>query len=474
MIHFRHSSTAAAEMAKYFREPDRRQLALLPADMMDWLPEGDIVRLIVDAVSLMNLTAFRKEYKVGKAGNAPFEPRVLLSLLIYAYSTGIRSSRVIEKLCWRDAGFRFIVGDHIPDHTVIARFRKRHVADMETLFVEVLKLCREAGLIKLGVVSSDGTKIKANASLEANRTAKTIEEEVAAMMKDAEAVDAREDGLFGDKAGDELPKALIKASDRKARLMECKKKLEAKAAAVAARQQEKIEARAAEEQATGRRKRGRKPKPADPAVDPDTVANVTDPDSEMMKTRRGFIQGYNAQAVVTENQIIFGADVTTQANDINQLEPMLNQAQANVEVVVGEDTSIGVALADAGYCSEANLDTETVDRELLIATKKDHKQRAAQRDAKPPRGRKPKNMTARQRMDRKLATKRGRELYRLRGQTVEPVFGQMKCCQDAGQFSMRGLEPCRGEWKLQAAVHNIRKLHRESVRKAEITRKMAA
>ena len=123
---------------------------------------------------------------------------------------------------------------------------------------------------------------------------------------------------------------------------------------------------------------------------------------------------------------------------------MLNQAQANVEVVMGEDASIGVALADAGYCSEANLDTETVDRELLIATKKDHKQRAAQRDAKPPRGRKPKNMTARQRMDRKLATKRGRELYRLRGQTVEPVFGQMKCCQDAGQFSMRGLEPCRG------------------------------
>lgn len=461
-------------MAKYFQAPDRRQLALLPVDMMDWLSEGDIVHLIVDAVSMMDLSSFHEEYRVGKAGKAPFEPRVLLSLLIYAYSFGFRSSRAIERLCQRDVGFRFIVGDLMPDHTVIARFRKRHVGDMETLFVEVLKLCRDAGLVKLGVVALDGTKIKANASLDANRTAKTIEEEVAAMMRDAEAVDAHEDSLFGEKCGDELPKDLRKVHDRKARLVECQKKLKAKAAAVAARQQEKIDARAAEEQETGRKKRGRKPKPADDTVDPDTVANVTDPDSEMMKTRRGFIQGDNAQAVVTENQIILAADVTTQANDINQLEPMLNQAQAVVEVVMGEDATLGVALADAGYCSEANLALETEDAELLIATKKDHKQRAAAREAKPPRGRKPKNMTARQRMERKLATKRGRTLYRLRGQTVEPVFGQMKGCQSADRFSMRGIDPCRGEWKLQAAVHNLRKLHRESVRKAEKARNMAA
>ena len=461
-------------MAKYFWDTDRRQLALLPVDMMDWLSDTDIVHLIVDAVSLMDLSAFLKEYKVGKAGNAPFAPSVLLSLLIYAYSFGCRSSRRIEALCERDVGFRFIVGNQIPDHTVIARFRKRHVADMEALFVEVLKLCREAGLVKLGLVALDGTKVKANASLEANRTAKTIEEEVAAIMKEADATDAREDDLFGNKRGDELPKGLVKAKDRLARLKQCQTKLEAKAAAAAAHQQEKIEARAAEEQETGRRKRGRKPKPADATVDPDTVANVTDPDSEMMKTRRGFIQGYNAQAVVTENQIILAADVTTQANDINQLDPMLNQAQAMVETVVGEDATLGVALADAGYCSEANLATETEDRELLIATKKDHKQRAALRDAKPPRGRKPKNMTARQSMDRKLATKRGRALYRLRGQTVEPVFGQMKGGQSADCFSMRGIEPCRGEWKLQAAVHNLRKLHRDSVRKTENARKIAA
>jgi hypothetical protein len=271
--------------------------------------------------------------------------------LIYAYSFGCRSSRRIEAACERDVGFRFIVGNQIPDHTVIARFRKRHVADMETLFVEVLKLCREAGLVKLGLVALDGTKVKANASLEANRTAKTIEEEVAAIMKEADATDAREDDLFGNKRGDELPKCLVKAKDRLDRLKQCQTKLEAKAAAAAARQQEKIEARAAEEQETGRRKRGRKPKPADATVDPDTVANVTDPDSEMMKTRRGFIQGYNAQAVVTENQIILAVDVTTQANDINQLDPMLNQAQAMVEAVVGEDAILGVALADAGYCS---------------------------------------------------------------------------------------------------------------------------
>lgn len=461
-------------MAKYFREPDHRQLALLPVDMMDWLAKTDIVHLIIDAVSLMDLSAFHDGYKVGKAGNAPFAPRVLLSLLIYAYSFGFRSSRAIERLCERDVGFRFIVGDQIPDHTVIARFRKRHIADMEALFVEVLKLCREAGLIKLGVVALDGTKIKANASLDANRTAKSIEEEIAAMLKEAEATDAKEDDLFGSRRGDELPEDLIKANDRRARLLACKKKLEAKAAAVAARQQEKIDARAAEEHATGRRKRGRKPKPADGTVDPDTVANVTDPDSEIMKTRRGFIQGYNAQAVVTADQLIVAADVTTEANDINQLEPMLNQAQAIAELVMGEDTTLGVTLADAGYCSEANLAAETDDRELLVATKKDHKQRAAQATAKPPRGRKPKNMTARQRMDRKLATKRGRNLYKLRGQTVEPVFGQMKDRQAADRFSMRGLKACQGEWKLQAAVHNLRKLHRESVRKAKKAEVLAA
>lgn len=455
-------------MAHFFRQPDCRQRFLLPVDMMDWLPEDDIVHLIVDAVGLMNLSEFEKTCKVGHAGQPPFAPAVLLALLIYAYSHGVRSSRVIERLCRRDAGYRFIVGDDVPDHSVIARFRQRHAERMKSVFLQVLDLCREAGLIKLGLVALDGTKVKANAALDANRTASTIAEQISRMLAEAEAADAQEDRQFGAEAGGPpMPKDLGRHADRQARLKACQEKLEARAAAVAARQKEKIAAREAEEQATGKRKRGRKPKDPDPSVDPEGVANPTDPDSGIMKTRRGWVQGYNAQAVVTPGQIILAADVTTEANDVHQLTGMLDQAQANVEAVLGEDAVLGAAVADAGYWSEANAASQTEECELFIATQKDHKQRAALRDAPAPRGRMPKGMTARGRMERKLRTKRGRAIYRQRGAAVEPVFGQMKDRQGADRFSMRGLERCRGEWQLDAAVHNLRKLHRESVRRAE-------
>ncbi len=442
--------------------------------MMDWLPEGDIVHLIVDAVAMMDLGEFEADYKLGRAGQAPFAPQVLLALLIYAYSHGVRSSRVIERLCGRDAGYRFIVGDAVPDHTVIARFRQRHVARMREVFLAVLRLCHEAGLVRLGLVALDGTKVGANAALDANRAASSIDEQVTRMLAEAEATDAQEDGQFGAQRGGELPAALARRGDRLARLQQCQDKLQRQAADAASRQQEKIDARAAAEQASGQRKRGRKPKPADPTVDPDTVANVSDPDSGIMKTRHGWLQGYNAQVVVTTGQIILAADVTTQANDVHQLTPMLDQAQANVASVVGQDAELGAAVADAGYWSDANAATETDRCELFIATQKDHAQRAALRDAQPPRGRKPKHMTARERMQRKLRTKRGRTRYRQRGASVEPVFGQIKDRQGARRFSMRGLARCRGEWLLDAAVHNLRKLHRDSVRRMEKARERAA
>ena len=259
-----------------------------------------------------------------------------------------------------------------------------------------------------------------------------------------------------------------------ARLQQCQAKLQRQAAEAAAHQQEKIDARAAAEQASGKRKRGRKPKPADAAVDPDTVANMSDPESGIMKARHGWLQGYNAQIVVTTGQIILAADVTTEANDVHQLTPMLDQAQANVASVVGQDAELGAAVADAGYWSDANAATETDTCELFIATQKDRAQRTALRDAPPPRGRKPKNMKVRERMQRKLRTKRGRTRYRQRGASVEPVFGQMKHRQGARRFSMRGLDRCRGEWLLDTAVQNLRKLHRHSVRRTEKARKRAA
>ena len=455
-------------MAHFFREPDRRQRFLLPVDMMDWLPEGDIVHVVVDAVGLMDLSDFEATCKVGRAGQPPFAPAMLLALLIYAYSHGVRSSRSIERLCRRDAGYRFIVGDDVPDHSVIARFRQRHAERMKGVFLQVLELCREAGLIRLGLVALDGTKVKANASLDANRTASTIGEQINRVLAEAEATDAREDRQFGPEAsGPAMPGDLKRRGERLARLKACQEKLQAQAAAAASRQENKIAAREAEEKATGRRKRGRKPKEPDPSVDPDTVANTTDPQSGILKTRRGWVQGYNAQAVVTTGQIILAADLTTQANDVRQLTGMLDQAQANVEAVLGEEAVLGAAVADAGYWSEVNADSQTEECELFIATQKDHKQRAALREAPAPRGRIPKSMTVRERMDRKLRTKRGRALYRKRGASVEPVFGQMKDRQNAGRFSMRGLELCRGEWQLQAAVHNLRKLHWESVRQTE-------
>jgi transposase len=424
----------------------------------------------VDAVELMDLSKFEATCKLGGAGQPPFAPAMLLTVLIYAYSHGVRSSRVIERLCRRDAGYRFIAGDEVPDHTVMARFRQRHAGQMKGVFLQVLDLCREAGLIRLGLVALDGTKVKANAGLDANRTAGTIAEQVSRMLAEAEAADAREDRQFGAGAGgggSAMPKGLGRHGDRLARLKACREKLEARAAALAARQQEKIAAREAEEKASGKRKRGRKPKAPDPRVDPDTVANPTDPDSGIMKTRHGWVQGYNAQAVVTPEQIILAADVTCEANDVHQLSGMLDQAQANLEAVMGEDALLGAAVADAGYWSEANADSQTEECELFIATRKDRQQRAALRDAPAPRGRMPKSLTARQRMDRKLRTKRGRALYRQRGAAIEPVFGQMKDRQGAGRFSMRGLERCRGEWQLDAAVHNLRKLHRDSARRAE-------
>jgi transposase len=180
-------------MARFFRTAERRQSFLLPPDMRDWLPNDDIVHLIVDAVSIMDLSAFEATHKLGGAGQPAFEPQMLLSVLIYAYSHGVRSSRAIERLCGRDAGYRFIVGEHVQDHTVIARFRRRHVERLEAIFVRVLEMCRDAGLIRLGLVVLDGTKVKANASLEANRSAATIDEQVARMMAEAESADRRED-----------------------------------------------------------------------------------------------------------------------------------------------------------------------------------------------------------------------------------------------------------------------------------------
>ena len=450
-------------MAYNFKECNRDQVYLLPPSLQEWLPSNDLAWLIIDAVSEIDLSTFYRKYRPDGRGQAAFEPSMMVALLLYAYSLGIRSSREIEKLCERDIGFKVVAANLVPDHCTISRFRKDSGPLLKELFNQVLKLCQEAGLVKVGVVALDGSKVKANAALEANRTYGHIEREVQRMLDEAEAMDAEEDRLYGpDKRGDELPAELADRTSRKARFSACKKRLEQEAVQKAAEQQSKIEERKAEEAETGKKKRGRKHQEPDPTPSPEAKANVTDPESRIMKTRKGYVQGYNSQAVVTEEQIIIAAEVTNQENDYDQLHPMLDTAQENLKAIAPRKTpKIKTALADAGYASNANFATEEPEGpELLIATQRDWKQRQKTAESSSPRGRIPKCLTLTQRMERKLSTKRGRALYKKRGQTVEAVFGQIKDNRGIRRFMRRGLEACSEEWKLICATHNLLKLWR--------------
>jgi transposase len=450
-------------MAYNFKECNRDQVYLLPPSLQEWLPPKDLVWLVLDAVAEMDLTAFYLKYRQDGKGQAAFEPSMMVSLLLYAYSLGIRSSREIEKLCERDIGFKIVAANQVPDHCTINRFRKDNGSALKDLFNQVLKLCKEAGLVKVGVVALDGSKVKANAALESNRTYEHIEQEVKKMLDEADAKDAEEDRQYGpDKRGDELPEELADRTSRRTRLAACKKRLEQQAAEAAAEKQSKIEERQAQEAETGSKKRGRKPQNPDPTPPAEAKANVTDPDSRIMKTRSGYVQGYNSQAVVTKDQIIIAAEVTNEENDINHLHPMIQAAQENLKAISPrKKLKIKISLSDAGYASDKNLAAiNPKGPEHLIATKKDWKQRKEAVASSPPRGRIPKTLSLRQQMERKLLTKRGRALYKKRGQTVEPVFGQIKDNRGIRHYMRRGLEACSQEWKLICATHNLLKLWR--------------
>ena len=447
-------------MAYNFRAGNREQGFLLPPDIRDWIPESDLAWFMLDAVKQMDLQPFYRKYRRDGRGGASYRPDMMVPLLLYSYCLGERSSRRIERLCERDVGYRVITANSFPDHSTISRFRQAHEKGLAGLFVDVLRLCAEAKLVEVGLVALDGTKIKANAALAANRTHAHLTEEVKKMLAEAEAVDKKEDALYGkSNRGDELPEALRDRTSRLARLKECQERLEREAADKAAEQARKIAEREAEEKATGKKKRGRKPKKPDPTPG-EAKANVTDPPSRIMKTRKGYEQAYNAQAATTEEQIIVVAEVTQDENDQKQYHPMMEQAAANLEAV-GVKKKIGAALADAGYWSKGTMAAVKPDGpEPFIATTKDWKQRKAMRDRPPPRGRIAEKLEVRERMERKLLTKRGRELYRKRSHTVEPVFGQIKDARGIDRFMRRGLSAADSEWKIICATHNLLKLFR--------------
>ena len=448
-------------MAYNFLPCDRNQAYLLPPSLKDWLTEGHLAWFVLDAIEQIDLSEFYKKYRTDGVGNSAFHPSMMVAVLIYSYCTGERSSRQIEKHCQTDVAYKVITANQYPDHSTISRFRKDNQSHLKKLFLEILRLCAEAGLVKLGKVSLDGTKIKANASLSANRTLKHLEQEIDKMLSEAEAKDAEEDKAYGaDKRGDEMPDDLRDRKSRINRLKACKERLEHQKAEAEKQQQDKIDERKAKEKETGKKPRGRQPKPAEEAGNTDAKANVTDPDSRIMKTRKGFVQGLNAQAVTTEQQIIVAEDVTQEENDKQQLHPMLEQAEENRQAVEIEE-KMGVALADAGYCSEDNFTTKPAGNvELLVATQKDYKQRNAMAEQPPPEEPMPDNLSPTELMERKLLTERGRKLYKIRGQTVEPVFGQIKEVRGFDRFMQRGIDACRGEWSLICATHNLLKLWR--------------
>ncbi|MFH1140237.1 MAG: IS1182 family transposase [Chloroflexota bacterium] len=438
---------------------DREQGFLMPPSLREWLAEGDLAWFILDAVHQMDLGEFYAAYRNDGWGAAAYDPAMMVGVLLYAYCQGIRSSRKIDRALERDVGFRVVAANQRPDFRTICRFRSEHEDALKRLFVQVLQLCREAGLVKLGVVALDGAKIAANAALEANRRYGAIEEEVHRMLAEARKVDTEEDTLFGpEQRGDELPEGLGRHAERLKRLQEAKCRLEKEAAGAA---QEHLAQRQAEEAVSGQKKRGRKPRMVEPVPVGEAKANITDPDSRIMKGRQGYVQGYNAQAIVSRDQIIIAVGVTQEANDVRQLKPMLEAMERTLEAA-GIEERPRAGLADAGYWSEANVASCTCQGgpELLIATTKDWKQRKALRERGCPRGRIPKDLSLRERMERKLLTQRGRRMYRLRGITVEPVIGQVKEGQGCRRFMRRGLHAAQSEWSLMGTTHNLLKLWR--------------
>jgi transposase len=448
--------------AKTFRSYDQFQTFLLPPSLDDWLPEDHTARFISEVVDhLLDLSVIYDAYVVAD-GAPPYDPKMMLKLLIYAYSTGVTSSREMERRCHLDVAFRWLSANAAPDYRSLSRFRRRHLGALDDLFIQILALCAEAGLVKLGRVALDGTKLRASASrhkaMSHDRLGpgiERLEQEVQDLLAQAEATDRAEDEAFGeDRRGDEVPKELARRETRLAKMRAAKEAIEAEAtekAASAAAGRARRKGADDDQVREAARAAGEKATP-----EPRAQRNFTDPESRMMKTTDGFDYAYNAQAVVDEEaQVVLAADLTQQAADVGQLFDMVDTALANLDTIGLEDGP-AVVLADAGYCSNDNLEAAAdSDTDFLIATG-----RLKRSEAVPaaPRGPVPKNATAKERMARRLRTKAGRADYARRKVIVEPAFGQMKVRQHAGFLRLHGLAGASGEWKLHVICHNLRKL----------------
>jgi len=453
-------------MSKSFRGWKIDEVQLLPASVQDYVPSGHLSRLIVSVVrESLDLSAIEASYASG-LGQPPFDPRLMTALLLHGYASGLYSSRRLARASVERADFMMIVAGDPPDFRTISEFRRRHLEALAGLFVQVLRLAEVAGLVKLGHVALDGTKIKANASkhkaMSYERMKKReaeLKAEVDRWLEAAEAADAEEDKLYGGKRGDELPDWVSDKQKRLEKIRQAKAELEAQARAAAEAEAE-AKARAAAEdkrKAEGGKKTGasaslKAGKPATPPkAEPDGKAqrNFTDPESRILKTRDGYIQGYNAQAAVDgEDQVIVAHTLTNSSSDQAQLAPLLDRTRANLGRNPDEVS------ADAGYCSAANL--RTVKRRRIDGYIATGRQKHGTRSATAKRPLAPGSLIAK--MSTKLKRAGYRSRYRLRKQIVEPVFGQIKQARGFRQFLLRGIVKVSAEWALICTAHNLVKL----------------
>jgi transposase len=426
-------------MSKTFRPYEPDQMFLMPISMRDWLPADHLAYFISDIVDEMDLSAIIKRYKDEDRGYPPYHPVMMVKVLLYAYCIGVPSSRKIAKRLEEDVSFRVLAANNTPDFRTISDFRKDHLKALAGLFLKVLKLCKKTGLVKLGHVSLDGTKIKANASKHKAMSYKRmrdeearLEAEVKELLAKAETTDAEEDREYGeDKRGDELPEELAFREKRLKKIREAREALEVEA---------KREAKSA-------KKVGKK---ATGIPDDKAQRNFTDPESKIIPAPGGkhFEQAYNAQAAVdSANQIIVAADVVDETNDKKQAIPMMKQVKPNTGKLPKEMS------ADTGYFSSEAVEALTAD-DINVYIPPDRTQHKNQIPAAP-RGRIPKDLSIVDRMRRKLRTKRGRERYGLRKELPEPVFGQIKQARGFRQFLLRGKKKVQGEWHIICTGHNI-------------------
>ena len=443
-------------MSKEFRPWKIDEVQLLPASVQDYVAPDHLARLIVALVrEELDLSAVSGSYR-SVLGQPPFDPRMMTALLLHAYASGLYASRRIAKAAVERADFMMIVAGDPPDFRTIAEFRKRHLTALAGLFVQVLKLAEKAGLVRLGHVALDGTKIKANASkhkamsyARMRQREAELAAEVARWLKAAETADADEDKRLGDKRGDEMPEWVADKEKRLQKIRAAKAALEADAKAAAEEEARRREEAEAKRIAEGRKKNGRTPAPPSPQPDGKAQRNFTDPDSRVLLTKEGYIQGYNAQAAVDgAAQIIIAHQLTPSMSDQDQLVPLIDAAKDNL----GRQPK--QVSADAGYCSEANL--------AALAARKIAAYLATGR-AKHPADTK-RNITGplTRAMREKLKRAGRRSRYRLRKQIVEPVFGQIKQARGFRQFLLRGIDKVKAEWALICTAHNLTKLARHA------------